>query len=592
MPLASVAASGQVRHSLSFPVDREQIILVRSEFPVAAPVTVLSMPNWTPGSYLIRNFAANVEEVSATSPDGTALQIHKVSKDRWQVETGQIEKLIIEYRVFTPRMAVQLSWASRDYSLVNGASVFLYSEQTRNFPQSLEMRVNAERGDVFTALPASQNEGVYLADNYDELLDNPIVVANAPVYQFAVGGQDYKFVNVGENSSWDGSAAADAVEKIVAETQSFWGVNPLQRPYWFLNFAIGGRGGLEHDHSTVMISDRRSMRDRDAYIAWLGIVAHEFFHVWNVRNMRPAALGQYDYQKEQYTSQLWIAEGLTSYFDNLILARAGLIDLEEYLELLASSIHRLETTPGRLVRPVTEASFDTWIRHYTPGSNTVNSTISYYTKGAVIGFVLDAYIRKTSKGRRNLDRVMQKMYQEYSDTPYAQDAFERILVDVGGSGAGELLQSMLTTTSELDVDTALDWYGLRLERREAVESVEGKADPPRSGLGVIWDQEKPVLTIKAVLAERGAARAGLMAGDELIAIGDERLDKGNLDSLLGRFLPGEEVTVLVARRGKILSRQITLDTALPERFDIVVSDGFGKRHVTRLQKLLGQKLTQ
>lgn len=585
----SVAASGQVRHSLSFPADREQIILVRSEFPVAEPVTVLSMPNWTPGSYLIRDFAANVEGISASSPDGSVLKIHKISKDRWQVDTAQVEKLIIEYQVFTPKMAVQLSWASRDYSLVNGASVFLYSEHTKSSPQLLEMIVNADRGEVFTAMPSPQNDGVLLAGNYDELIDNPVVVAKAPVYQFSIEGQDYKFVNVGENSSWDGAEATGDVEKIVAATQLFWGVNPLQRPYWFLNFAIGGRGGLEHDHSTVMIADRRPMRDRDAYISWLGIVAHEFFHVWNVRNMRPVALGQYDYQNEQYTSQLWIAEGLTSYFDNLILARAGLIKLEEYLALLANNIHRLETTPGRLVRPVTEASFDTWIRHYTPGSNTLNSTISYYTKGAVIGFVLDAYIRKTSKDKQSLDNVMQKMYQMYSDRPYGSDAFDRILVDVGGKGASELLQSMLTTTAELDVDTALDWYGLRLERSEAVLADDAKADPPRSGIGVIWDQEKPVLTIKSVLAESAAAKAGLMAGDEMIAIDDERLSADNLDGLLGRFLAGEETTVLVARRGQILKRQITLDTAIPERFNIVVSDDFSKRHITRLQKLLGQK---
>ena len=173
---------------------------------------------------------------------------------------------------------------------------------------------------------------------------------------------------------------------------------------------------------------------------------------------------KYDYQHEQFTRQLWLAEGLTSYFDNLLLSRAGLITAEEYMVLLAKYIHRLETTPGRLVQAVTEASHDTWIRQYQPNANSVNSTISYYTKGAVIGFVLDAFLRKESKGRHNLDEVMRKMYSLYSNQAYSNGALEKVVVDVGGTGAGDFLRALLETTAELDVDAALDWYGLELDR--------------------------------------------------------------------------------------------------------------------------------
>ena len=169
-------------------------------------------------------------------------------------------------------------------------------------------------------------------------MDNPVAVAKAPAYRFTHNAQDYVLLNVGENEFWDGKQAARDVEKIVAETQSFWGINPLKRPYWFMNFIVEAKGGLEHDHSTVIMTGRRQMRDRDDYIKWLGVVAHEFFHVWNVRNMRPVELAQYDYQNEQYTSQLWLAEGLTSYYDNLIMSRAGLITPKEYMELLAKNI--------------------------------------------------------------------------------------------------------------------------------------------------------------------------------------------------------------------------------------------------------------
>ena len=587
-----VAASGEVRHTLSYPDGREQLILVRSEFPVKGPVTELLMPNWTPGSYRIRDYAANVDRISAVSGDGAALQIAKVGKDRWQVTTGQADKMVVHYDVFTPEIGVQQSWASSAFSLINGASVFLYTEQTRDLPQILEMDIGSDRGEVFTAMLPTADGGAYQADNYDELVDSPVVVARASSHRFSVGQQDYVLVNVGENDSWDAAKAARDVEKIVTATQSFWGVNPLKKTYWFLNFAVGGRGGLEHDHSTVIITGRRQMRDRDDYIKWLGVAAHEFFHVWNVRQMRPAELGQYDYQREQYTSQLWLVEGLTSYYDNLLMSRAGLIAPEEYLELLAKDVLRLETTPGRLIRPVAEASLDTWIRHYKPGANTINSTISYYTKGSLIGFVLDTYLRKESRGRHSLDEVMREMYKLYSSKPYSNDAFEEIVVAVGGAGAGQLLRSLLTTTVEIDVDAALDWYGLRLVRNEADAVNNPEGEPPLSGLGVTWDVSKPGVVVESVIADRAGAIAGLMPQDEILAIGDERLTPDTLESLLRSFRPGEETSLLISRRGQVSSLDITLDSALPAEFAIVAQSDFGKHHIRRLQSLLGQSLAK
>jgi predicted metalloprotease with PDZ domain len=581
-------AASEVRHTVSFPKDKQQIFLVRSEFPVTMPVTELTMPNWTPGSYLIRDFPANVNRISATSADGTALPVQKISKDRWQVNTAQTDMLLVDYAVSTPVLNVSTSWASREFSLINGASVFLYTPQTADLPQQLKIISEPTRGEAFSAMQAVAGEGGYRAENYDELVDNPVAIARAPTYRFTHEGQDYVLLNVGENEFWDGQQAARDVEKIVAATQSFWGVNPLKRPYWFLNFIVGGKGGLEHDHSTVVMTGRRQMRDRNDYIKWLGIMAHEFFHVWNVRNMRPLGLAQYDYQNEQYTSQLWLAEGLTSYYDNLLMSRAGLITPREYLDLLAKDIYRLETTPGRLLRPVTEASLDAWIRHYQPNSNSLNTTISYYTKGAVIGFVLDTYIRKTSKGRHDLDEVMRKMYSLHSNKPYSSDAFERVVIDVGGVEAGSLLRTLLTTTTDLDVDTALEWYGLELNRGEILITGEAGEEPLRSDLGVLWDDEKTGLVVKSVLDGTGGSVAGLIPGDEILAVGGERLTKKGMDSLMKSFAPGEDTALIISRRGKIMTLDIRLDTAIPDRFEIVLKSDFGKSNIRRLQILLGQ----
>jgi len=355
-----------------------------------------------------------------------------------------------------------------------------------------------------------------------------------------------------------------------------------------MNFIVGGKGGLEHDHSTVIMTGRLQMANRDDYIKWLGVVAHEFFHVWNVRHMRPAGLAQYDYQNEQYTTQLWLAEGLTSYYDNLLMSRAELITPNEYMGLLARDIHRLETTPGRLLRPVAEASFDTWIRNYQPNANTINSTISYYTKGAVIGFVLDTYLRKTSKGRHNLDEVMREMYDLYSNKPYSRDAFEKIVTDIGGAEAGIFLRSLLTTTAEPDVDEALEYYGLEINRRAVPVSGEPDEETLISDLGVIWDEDRPEMIVKSVLYGMGGSAAGLVPGDEVLAIGNERLTWDRIDGLMSSFKPGEQTSLLVSRRDRIITLDITLDVAIPDHFEIVLKSGFSKRNITRLQGLLGQ----
>jgi predicted metalloprotease with PDZ domain len=559
---ATVMAAQEVRHTLSYPQHREQYFLVRSEFPVATSVTDVIMPNWAPGSYRIREFAANVDKISAVSASGQDLVVSKTSKDRWRIRTEGVSTLIVDYEVFTPDLAVNSSWASRSFSLVNGASVFLYTEASRYLPQTLSIEADRERGGVFTAMPETAGGAAFKAANYDELVDNPVAVADAPAYRFEHDGQGYVFVNVGENSFWDGQKASDDIEKIIRETQLFWRQNPLQRPYWFLNFAVEGRGGLEHDYSTVIMTGRRQMQDREAYIKWLSVVAHEFFHVWNVRNMRPAALAEYDYQHEQYTSQLWLAEGLTSYYDNLLLSRAGLINPDEYMELLAKDIHRLENTPGRNLRPVTEASLDAWIRHYQPNSNSV------------------------------LDDVMRGMFERYSNNPYTSDNFAQVVVEVGGADALEFLHPLMSTTIDPDVDSALDWFGLKLNREPSANQAKSNSVTVESGFGAIWDDKQANLIVKAVLAGSSGAKAGLLPGDEVLAIGGERLTKSGLTSLMTSFEPGEKTALLVARRGKIMTLDVELETAIPDRFDIVVQSGFGKRHINRLRKLLGQDLQQ
>lgn len=582
-------AADPVNHFVSYPQDKQQYLQVRSEFPVNSAVTEVIMPNWTPGAYIIKNFGANVDRISATSQDGTPLLLQQISKDTWRIQTQDVQQLIVEYEVYTPKLAVLESWVEPDFTLINGTSVFLYTLQTRSSPQTLSVDAGDERGDVFTALPVVAGMQMFRARNYDELVDSPVVVAKAPAHRFNTGGQEYIFVNVGESAFWDAAKATADLQKMVEATQSLWRVNPLNRPYWFLNFSVGAKGGLEHDHSTVTFTGRGPMQNRSDYIKWLGLMSHEFFHTWNVRRMRPAALLRYDYQNEQYSSQLWLAEGFTSYYDNLLLSRAGLITPQEYLGLLATDMYLLLNTPGRKLRSVSEASLEAWSRHYQPHGNTLNSTISYYNKGAVIGFVLDAYLRERSKGRNSLDDLMRELYRRHATQGYSPDDFMAVVTDLGGAEAAAFTESLINSTDDPDVDTALDWFGLELRRHD----LTGQSDnglPAAGDFGVIWDIRQTAPLVKSVRAGSASAKAGLLPGDEVLALGSERMTRTNYAQLMQRFHPGQNTTLLVSRRGQIKTLNLTLDTALPDHYIVAVQQRITRQTLKRLQEFLGQDL--
>lgn len=586
---ATTAAAAQVNHFVSYPHNKQQYLQVRSEFPVSSAVTEVIMPNWTPGAYIIKNFGANVDRISATSKDGTPLLLEQISKDTWRIQTQNVQHLIVEYEVYTPKLSVLASWVEPDFTLINGTSAFLYTLKTRLLPQTLSIDAGTDRGDIFTALPVIGGVQTFGAQNYDELVDNPVVVAKAPAHRFSTGGHEYVFVNVGESALWDAARATSDLQKMVEATQSFWQFNPLGRPYWFLNFSVGAKGGLEHDHSTVTFTGRSPMQNRSDYIKWLGLMSHEFFHVWNVRRMRPAALLPYDYQNEQYSRLLWLAEGLTSYYDSLLLSRAGLITPQEYLGLLGRDMYLLLNTPGRKLRSVSEASLEAWSRHYQPHGNTLNSTISYYNKGAIIGFVLDAYLREHSKGRTSLDDLMRELYRRHAAQGYSADDFMALVTDLGGAGAAAFTESLINSTDDPDVDTALDWFGLELHRSESTGQ-DDNGLPAAGDFGVIWDIRQTAPLVKSVRAGSGGAKAGLLPGDEVIAIGSERMTRENYAQLMERFHPGQNTTLLVSRRGQIKTLNLTLDTALPDRYVVAVQQRITRQTLKRLQDFLGQDL--
>jgi predicted metalloprotease with PDZ domain len=470
------------RHFLSFPQSHNQYVHVSLQLPVNNGQIELALPSWTPGSYVIRDFATNLERLRATDGEGRFLNVEKTAKNHWRINTQGASSVTVDYDIWAGELHVSSSWIESGFALLNGAGIFLFSDDSLNWPQEVTVKLPGSWSRIHTTLLPLAGNNHFIARNYDELVDSPIVAGNAPENRFEVDGQGYVLVNTGETEFWDGDRSVKDVAAIVRTQQEFWGVNPFDRDYLFLNFLLESHGGLEHDHSTVIMGSRWVMRNKQDYTKWLALVSHEFFHSWNVRRMRPEALAEYDYDREVYTRELWLAEGLSSYYDNLLLFRSGLVDVNEYFELLAAEFRNYDTIPGREVVSAELASFDSWIKQYVPDANSINSTVSYYRRGSLIGFVTDAAIRRETESKASLDTVMREMYRQYGPGgpgkgSYPSGAFEKTVESVAGAKVRAMVEGLLRTSSDPDVDEALAWYGLQLDRAPDRTAAEASRDP-------------------------------------------------------------------------------------------------------------------
>src|SRR6187431_58518 len=456
-------AAEPIRYTVGFPAPQTHYMEVTATVPTERRADVeLMMAVWTPGSYLVREYERNVEGVSASAPDGRALAVLKSDKNRWRVTTGGSSTVTVKYRVYGHEMSVRTNWVEAGFALVNGAPTFLTLADRTTRAHEVVITPAAGWAKSLTALPEMPGgPHRYRAPDFDTLTDSPIVVGNPAVYEFTVDDKKHYLVNEGEGGVFDGARAAKDLEAIVREHRRMWGSLPYDR-YLFLNLLTESGGGLEHKNSSVLMGTRWATRTRRAYNAWLDLASHEFFHVWNIKRLRPVELGPFDYENENHTRSLWIAEGVTDYYADLTLHRAGLITRDEYLDSLSDKIEELQTTPGRLVQSAEMASFDAWIKYYRPDENSINTSISYYTKGSVVALLLDARVRKATNGARSLDDVMKAAYEKYSGTRgYTADEFRVVVEQVAGVSLKAFWDQAVTGTDELDYKEALETLGLR-----------------------------------------------------------------------------------------------------------------------------------
>lgn len=540
---------------------------ITATFPAGgAGALEVAMAVWTPGSYLVREYAGKVEEIRATDAGGKDLPLRQSRKNRWEIETRGADLIRLSYRVYCREMSVRTNWVERDFAVLNGAPTFMTLagdlEHGVDRPHRIRLHLPDDWADSQTGLPRTGREAHdYTAPNFDLVVDSPIVLGNPDVAEFSVRQKKHYLVNAGDPAEWDTEKAAADVKKIVEEYAAMWRGLPYD-DYRFLNVISEAGGGLEHLNSTLMMARRFTMNKRKSYLSWLGLVSHEYVHVWNVKRLRPEALGPFNYEAENHTRDLWIAEGFTSYYTPVAVRRAAISTQKEFLGAISSSIKTLQTTPGRLVLPVGDASFEAWTKAYRSNENTPNTAISYYTKGAVIAFVLDAKIRRRTMGEKSLDDVMRLAYQRFSgERGYTSAEFREAASEVAGMDLTEFFRRAVDETEELDYAEALEWYGLRF-KPPAEESDDDAEHAAWLGLRTTDDHGR--LVVRQVRRGTPAYEAGLNVGDEIIAINDYRVAADDIDDRLEVYRPDDELSLLIARRERLMRLDVT---AAKEPFD-------------------------
>ena len=550
------------------------------------------MAVWTPGSYKIREYSKNIEALTARDSAGRALPVEKLTKNRWRISCPYSDEVVVQYQAYGRTQSVRNCFIDSDGAMLNGAATFLIPEGGEEGPFDVRIVLPEDWTGCETSLPRHPDGASthYLATDIDNLFDNPIVAGNLLVETFEVDEIPHWLVFQGDRSLWDCPKTADDVRRIVEEQVRFWGVIPY-RGYRFLNVIAESGGGLEHLESTLMLTSRWSYRDRKKYRGWLGLVSHEFFHTWNVKRLRPRALGPFDYNREVYTDDLWIVEGITSFYDDLILARAGLLDRKQYLEKLSKQIESLQETPGRLLHPLSTTSRDAWIKHYLPDENSVNSTISYYTKGAVVGFLLDTHIRSLSGGTHSLDEVMRLAYHRYSgERGYESVEFRSTASEVAGTDLSDWFQFHVDEAGELDYSAALAWLGLRFKdpTEKEGEEKEEEDEVQEGWMGLEASDRGGRVVITSVRVGTPAFDSGLNVDDEVVAIDGYRLLPGQWEARRKQHPPGSVVNVMVSRRGGLREIKIELIVKPQESWKIEVIEDASEEQRMRLAAWLGR----
>jgi predicted metalloprotease with PDZ domain len=530
----------------------------------------LKMPVWTPGSYLVREYARHLQGFSATA-NGQPIRWQKQAKNHWQLQTPQaIEQPIditVQYKIFANELTVRTNHLDRSHGYFNGAALFCFIPGRQAEPIMVTILPPPD-WQVATPLPlAATNlaaKNTYEALNFDILVDSPFEIGQHTSHPFEVMGKPHQYVIWGEHHNVDVPQLLQDTAAIIKVEAELFGGLPYERYMFLLHLPPQGFGGLEHRDSCSLIYSRRGWHDRVKYEDFLQLVAHEFFHLWNIKRLRPAALTVFDYEAENYTPSLWFSEGTTSYYDLLIPFRAKIYNAKTYLKNLSKEITRYLTTPGRWVQPLSESSFDAWIKLYRPDANTPNSQMSYYLKGEMVTLLLDLAIRIKHQNQKSFDDVLRSLWESHgqSETGFTPDQLQDTITAIAGFDLTDFFARYIDGLDALPFDEYLAGFGLRLASNN-----DENSQPPFFGVTLTASQGKAI--VKFVVAGSPAEQAGIDVGDELLAIDDLRIKAEQWSERLKEYQAGDRITVTFFHQDVLSQTQVTLRSAQASQYFIV-----------------------
>ncbi|MDB5800690.1 MAG: hypothetical protein JWL63_1629 [Rhodocyclales bacterium] len=531
----------------------------------------LSLPTWLPGSYMIREFAKNIVTLNARQ-GARKVPLQKQDKQTWH--TGKLSAdapLEVVAEIYAWDLSVRCAHLDQTHGFFNGTQMFLSVAGREHVPHEVELIKPAgeDFGDwrVATTLPSARGAaraarpgsfGVYRAEDYDDLVDHPVEMGTFKLLKFTAAGVPHQVAVTGRTRFDEKRLCADLAKICEWQINFFGGVAPFKR-YLFLVMAVGeGYGGLEHRASTALLCSRNDLpvpgttSIDERYRGFLGLCSHEYFHSWNVKRIKPARFLPYRLSEEGYTSLLWVFEGFTSYYDDLFLVRSGLISQADYLGMLAKTIAGVERHSGRTRQSVAESSFDAWIKYYRQDENSPNAIVSYYTKGSLVAAGLDLTIRAVTHGRRSLDDVMLHLWNDYAlaGKGVAEGEVPAIIKAATGVDVSREIAAWVEGTNDVPFEKLLKPFGITLER---------KRGGLLSGLGIKTRAEGNALKLANVLDGGSAQRAGLSAGDELVAIDGLRVTAGNLETILIRYDKGNTFEMTCFRRDELMTAKVRFE---------------------------------
>ena len=538
-----------VKYEVSF-LDRCNHIAevsVQSRIAKSKNEVVFFMPSWSPGSYLMREYGRNVRRITARDEAGKELPVQQRDKNTWAVQKGEATEISLVYEIYCHELTVRTSHLDNEHAFLHGPSTFMGIEGFENRPVRLKLNLPKDWKTVTTGLkPSKQNRSLFSAENYDDLLDCPLEIGNSDCYSFDVKGIPHQAAFYGSDLLPSREHVIDDIKKICEYEIDYIGEFPCE-DYHFMTHSVPGIfGGLEHRNSTALQYCSYGFTKRKDYIQWLALVSHEYFHTWNVKRIRPQGFSEFDYCNENYTTMLWLAEGLTSFVDDLFLYQSGLCTVQEYLSKIKDDLKRYEATPGRYFHSLEESSFNAWIKLYRADENHNNSSVSYYLKGGLVFSILNIMLIENGSSTKALVRRLWAHYKARPEQGINTEEFLAIVEDLTNKEVADEFQALISEKGEIDFEAWFESAGLTIERQVATKA--------EFTFTLEYKDERAF--IKTIPLDSPARRAGLAPGDELLALNGLRLTKASFKELNEKLVNEQVYEMLYTRNNIVKSTQI------------------------------------